>query len=480
MSISVELSNLGTLRSAQIELGDLNLLIGENNTGKTFFATVLHRVLDAKPEPQFRFTRTTETPSEVQEWILRVLDDPSGDLTGSEEFTRAPSDQTLEWATSLATNILERYATNVRDRIEYAFGAQSSDLRRRTPNGNPDDSYVRVRGPRHEWEVEVRFDTDTSSVRLSDPVAWLQHALHPEEIQRTTTFRNLRRGDWQRDFHGPSVDYITDETAFSMLLSSLPLSAHHLPADRTGIMQSQNVLAGSVIRQATRAGIRPIKFGTLTGTAADFLSLMLEIPKLLFEVGDRQSGFDSLVDAFEEDLQVAIEVDANTEGVDSIVAVTPEGRFPMARTSSMLSELAPLLLVLRSHSFVDHLTIDEPEAHLHPAMQMRVASFLANLVNNGVRIVLTTHSDFFVTQFNNMMRVHELSDSAENPYGLPSVDRSRVRSLRFSRENGACVAQYVEPDRIDGIDESTFTNVMRSQFDTTSQLVNDLLDSSDE
>ena len=247
-------------------------------------------------------------------------------------------------------------------------------------------------------------------------------------------------------------------------------------------MQSHSVLAGSVIRQAASAGIRPIKYGTLTGTAADFLSLVLEIPESLVDLKDqyRPSRFDPLVDKFEEDLQVKIEVDANIEGMDSIVAVTSEGRFPMARTSSMLSELAPLLLVLRTPYSVDHLTIDEPEAHLHPAMQMRVASFLARLVNNGVRIVLTTHSDFFITQFNNMMRVHELSDSADNPFDLPSIDRSRVRSLRFSRENGACVAQSVEPDRIDGVDESTFTDVMRMQYDTTSKLVNDLIDSSNE
>ena len=206
---------------------------------------------------------------------------------------------------------------------------------------------------------------------------------------------------------------------------------------------------------------------------------MLEIPESALRAKDTPSVFDPLVDEFEEDLQVTIEVDPNAEGVDSIVAVTSEGRFPMARTSSMLSELAPLLLVLRSHHSVDHLTIDEPEAHLHPVMQMCVASFLANLVNKGLRIVLTTHSDFFVTQFNNMMRVHELSNS-EEPVGLPSIDRSRVRCLRFSRENGACVAQHVEPDRIDGVDESTFTDVMREQYDATSQLVNDLIDSSNE
>ena len=477
MSITVELSNLGPLRSAQMELGDLNLLIGENNTGKTFFATVLHRVLDAKPEPKYRFGRTTEVPDEVQEWTAALLDDPDGDSNMSEEFTRTPSDHTVEWATSLATNILERYASNVRDSVEYAFGAQASDLRRKTPNGNADDSYLRIRAPQRDWEIEVRFDSDASSVKLSDPVGWLQRAFHSEV---PTPLERLRLRAWGRESRRPDVDRITEQFASSTLFSSWPRSATHLPADRTGIMQSHSVLAGSVIQQATRAGIRPIKSGTLTGTAADFLSLVLGFPELHSRAKDTQSVFGSLVDEFEEALQVTIQVDPNAEGVDSIVAVTSEGRFPMARTSSMLSELAPLLLVLRSHHSVDHLTIDEPEAHLHPAMQMCVASFLASLVNKGLRIVLTTHSDFFVTQFNNMMRVHELVGSEENVLDLPSIDRSRVRCLRFSRENGVCVAQSVEPDRIDGVDESTFTDVMREQFDTTSQLVNDLIDSSNE
>ena len=255
-----------------MELGDLNLLIGENNTGKTFFATVLHRVLDAKPEPKYRFGRTTEVPDEVQEWTAALLDDPDGDSNMSEEFTRTPSDHTVEWATSLATNILERYASNVRDSVEYAFGAQASDLRRKTPNGNADDSYLRIRAPQRDWEIEVRFDSDASSVKLSDPVGWLQRAFHSEV---PTPLERLRLRAWGRESRRPDVDRITEQFASSTLFSSWPRSATHLPADRTGIMQSHSVLAGSVIQQATRAGIRPIKSGTLTGTAADFLSLVL-------------------------------------------------------------------------------------------------------------------------------------------------------------------------------------------------------------
>ena len=132
-----------------MELGDLNLLIGENNTGKTFFATVLHRVLEAKPEPKYRLDRigrTTEVPEEVQELIYGLLDDPRRRLNGdprsslAHQATKRWSGQQVSQQTSW-----KRYASNVRDRVEYAFGAQASDLRRRTQKGNADDSYLRIR-----------------------------------------------------------------------------------------------------------------------------------------------------------------------------------------------------------------------------------------------------------------------------------------------------------------------------------------------
>ena len=111
-------------------------------------------------------------------------------------------------------------------------------------------------------------------------------------------------------------------------------------------------------------------------------------------------------------------------------------------------------------------------------MQVRVASFLAALVNKGMRVVFTTHSDFFVSQFNNMMRLNELAEgsAAAKSFSFPVLDRSRVRALRFSRENGWCVARQSVPDSIDGVDESTFTEVMRSQYDDTAKLVNQLLE----
>jgi predicted ATP-dependent endonuclease of OLD family len=47
------------------------------------------------------------------------------------------------------------------------------------------------------------------------------------------------------------------------------------------------------------------------------------------------------------------------------------------------------------------LVIDEPELNLHPDNQRKMASLLARLVNAGVKVLVTTHSDYLIRELNN-------------------------------------------------------------------------------
>ncbi len=47
------------------------------------------------------------------------------------------------------------------------------------------------------------------------------------------------------------------------------------------------------------------------------------------------------------------------------------------------------------------LIIDEPELNLHPDNQRKMASLIARLVNSGVKVMVTTHSDYLVREINN-------------------------------------------------------------------------------
>ena len=84
----------------------------------------------------------------------------------------------------------------------------------------------------------------------------------------------------------------------------------------------------------------------------------------------------------------------------------------LARASSMVTELAPIVLFLRGViARGDMLIIDEPEAHLHPQMQVEFTRLLASIVRSGVRIILTTHSEWVLEELANLVQASELSKS---------------------------------------------------------------------
>ena len=53
------------------------------------------------------------------------------------------------------------------------------------------------------------------------------------------------------------------------------------------------------------------------------------------------------------------------------------------------------------------LIIDEPELNLHPENQRKMARLLAMLVNAGIYVAITTHSDYIIREFNTLIMLHD-------------------------------------------------------------------------
>ena len=79
-------------------------------------------------------------------------------------------------------------------------------------------------------------------------------------------------------------------------------------------------------------------------------------------------------------------------------------RVPIYLGSSAIKSLVALDLYLRHIAQPDDmLMIDEPELNLHPDNQRCMARLLARLVNKGVNIFITTHSDYILKEINNLL-----------------------------------------------------------------------------
>ena len=73
-------------------------------------------------------------------------------------------------------------------------------------------------------------------------------------------------------------------------------------------------------------------------------------------------------------------------------------------TSSTVKSLASLSIYLKHLAKEgDFIIIDEPEANLHPNNQIKIARFLARLVNEGFKVMVSTHSDYIMRELNSLI-----------------------------------------------------------------------------
>ena len=472
MTVSVEVSNLGPLRSARVDIADLNVLVGKNNTGKTFFATVLHRVLNASSHVRPVRWPLQDVPPSLQEWIETQIGICLDRSNGEPRPLVNPSQDILEWVKSAADATLRMFGLLVLNDIEYAFGVEASELRRRTKSRRAHNCFLCINDAKHDWEVKIPFDSDDieDDIESKGPDPHYLLSKLPEKIQQETNqspqqFAPLGGQDFERNasYH---MGRIYRSWLFD-LYEGLPQRAVHLPAGRSGIMGSYQVLAGAVVRQASEAGIRPIEIEPLPGTSSDLLSFLLEPPgRRRYRKRSMNSSMRSFINKLEQKMGATIERVENSGFGHLIVVLTPEGEFPISRTSSMFSELAPLVLALKGDiGRGDYLTIDEPESHLHPGMQRTIASFLVETVDLGIGVILTTHSDIFLGELNNAIRARKLTEHS-------------ISASLFTRDDKWCVSRKLDIDHIDGIDDATFRDVKESLYDETADLIDGLLEQS--
>ena len=193
---------------------------------------------------------------------------------------------------------------------------------------------------------------------------------------------------------------------------------------------------------------------------------------LLQAVSDRQSDDN---DEFRQ--QFIGDLNNLTEGKYSIQkdafyftpTKSPDVQLPLNTFSSSVKALMLLdyyvRYVLKRGDFV---VIDEPELNLHPSKQRQLARFLSRLVNAGVFVFITTHSDYIIREFNILLMLNKKRAYLKNISNKYHYSESEL--LKPSLVN-AYVAEKDANERI------TFTKAKVSTSEgITISTLNDVID----
>ncbi|WP_445635466.1 Endonuclease GajA/Old nuclease/RecF-like AAA domain-containing protein [Nostoc sp. DSM 114161] len=113
-------------------------------------------------------------------------------------------------------------------------------------------------------------------------------------------------------------------------------------------------------------------------------------------------------------LEGKVDLSESKNGKEILFKLSDNVKLEIAVTSSMVKELAPLVLYLRYLAEPDELLIiDEPEMNLHPAVQVEIIEFLAMLVQAGLNVLITTHSPYIVDHLANLMQAAKREDKED-------------------------------------------------------------------
>lgn len=488
--LNISLENFGPVSSGSVSLSPLTILVGPNNAGKSYVATLLYSVLRATAmlplgrygprrlragsrwlfQGYFRVPPALESLSEhwteVSNWLSAASAGPQPKSVAMAELPSYLQDQVVASIQGFA----DAAAASIGPEIERCFGATAEYLRLHTSRAQPLKISGLIRDP--VWEFRIGSKGRTLAVNASyvNPMTFTE--MVRADSPRYVLSRAASRSTADQVPEGASLERLKDYIGelcsdfTGAYFKELSHGTYYLPAGRGGIIQSHRILASILVAQSPMVGIENLQVRQLSGVFADFISLLLVLNQ------SERGPLADLADELEEQtIMGTISFDPKGGDYPEIVYSRRStfGTIPLHRASSMVSELAPVALLLR---YVlrpgDVLIIEEPESHLHPAIQVKLVGILAKLVQRGARIVITTHSDFMLSQINNCITRHRVSEAGSQVDGTaePSIAAGDVSAYLVApgKLGGGSHIRQLKVNPQDGIQDAGFVEVTESLY----------------
>ncbi len=269
----------------------------------------------------------------------------------------------------------------------------------------------------------------------------------------------------------------------------------YFPASRTGFVLTFDEIVSGVLRD--RFGGQPTAT-KLTEPTIDFISGFADIKSGKF--GDEAFGMSGLFSVdldkqskykmkklfeFIEDriIKGKIIEDKKEQSYTRFYLQTNKAKkVDLHLTSSATVELLPLIIFLKHFSKIDDrlLVIEEPEAHLHPKAQIEMARLLVMLVNSGAKVLITTHSDYILSELSNCIKLYDADDNIRDSYlekykldKNSIIDKNKISAYLFKDDKNDVEVKELKIGKF-GISNENFDDILDELLERTEE-INELI-----
>ena len=470
----MKVEHFGPIVAAEVEFRPLTVFVGPNGTGKSWLAALLYSLHRSTARSEVFAGRGVgpeglpfvALPDELPDALVRGIRDwltghghPPAFPAGLEAALRAAGEGKLAEA---AGHELRRCfgVSDLTDLNRWSSSAPTAIEWEASPSA-PGASSLSLDISRDSVSASIG---NLASVSPDDYRAWSRSLVTAEKGNEEFDARHL----------ASEVTKSVVGNGFASLLKP----AHYLPAERIGLLRQHRTVVANLIRAAStgvlRAGAR--SGPTLPGIAADFLERIVSMRRT------PENGRNAVAVAELERnlLGGKIEVRPNAFGYPEFT-YSPDApgslEIPLAQDSATISGLAPLALYLQGPVRPgDVLIVEEPEAHLHPEKQVALARLFARMIRSGIRLVITTHSEWLLEQVANLVRLSSLPE--DRRAGLRDAELALraeevgVWLFREKRRPRGSTVERIEVDPESGMYPTDYGEVAEALYNQNAEIYN--------
>ncbi|WP_086238578.1 AAA family ATPase [Campylobacter devanensis] len=445
--MNFKVKNLGLLNQAEIEIGDLTILCGENNSGKTYAVYAFYGFWRLLPE-------------NINELILRHKD---SFIQKEKNIIAIEETKFIQIHTNLKNEMNKLYKNKL----------------------------VKVLGGNANIYKDAKFELSFEILNYEKIFKQQNSFFNVYKADENIIFEFFDRDDLSsqnihlflvyliisRLFYRHQINIISVErTGIAMFYSELNISRNNILAGLTQNNQGDIIdNINNYIQKATSRYPLPI---------TDNISLINDISNVTNQKSFiAESKNNEILDLLWQ--IVGGKYIINDYGLQFATGAKQKilqkhKTINIQQTSSSVKSLFLLDLYIRFQAQKnDILIIDEPELNLHPKNQILLARLLVMLVNIGIKVFISTHSDYILREFSSCICLKNISD--ENLKNLEEyskqmqLDANKVRAYQTIKIRDEITTESVKITQDDGIFMETFNEVINMQNITQDKIYKQIL-----
>jgi ABC-type cobalamin/Fe3+-siderophores transport system ATPase subunit len=381
--MKAQFENIGPVHKAELEIKNLTIIAGANNTGKTYLVYTLYGFLKKIQQRNYFFNENIES-------LL-----PFNSKQAAQDILKTRKIQyPVANFKDLAKKVAEPYITMSSDNISEIFSAPSDNFAKAKFRLLQDNNLPK-KLERSLHYITASIENDVLSFYLND-LNVLELSSYEEIIPiLQILFLQLCIPKLPQPFILSSERF-----GISLFYKELDFTKNRLVETLQKLDNSNRIEKIDpffLVNKVSSRYAQPIKDNIDYTRDLEFIQKQdnsLANNKLFNDIKEMLNGSFSY----------------KNDDIRFVSKARKNGKFdiPLHLASSSAMGLSDFYFFLKHVANNNQiLIIDEPESHLDTANQIEMARLLARCVNSGLKVIITTHSDYIIKEFNNLIMLSQ-------------------------------------------------------------------------